>query len=187
MKVSNTLYVTKRSDWRKWLSLNFKEEKEIWLVFPRKSSGKPRLSYDDAVLEALCFGWIDSTIKSWDEEAFVQRFTPRNPKSSYSQPNKERLRHLIKETKIHPSVRPAVEQALEEEFVFPPDILESLKIDKQVWSNYQGFSPAYQRIRIAYIEKARERPEEFKKRLQNFIEKTRQNKMIGFGGIEKHY
>ena len=88
----NTLYVTCRKDWRAWLEKNFAREKEIWLVYPKQSSRKPRISYNDAVEEALCFGWIDSTVKTIDEEMYAQRFSPRNPKSTYSQTNKERLK-----------------------------------------------------------------------------------------------
>lgn len=187
MEIGNTFYPTQREEWRDWLQRNFTKAAEIWLIFPNKASGKPRLSYNDAVEEALCFGWIDSTIKKYNAESSVQRFSPRNPKSGYSQPNIERLRWLMKEIKLHPSLKTTVEQALKEQFVFPPDILEATKKDPEVWKNYQRFSPAYQRIRIAYIEAARKRPEEFKKRLDNFIGKTRKNKQIGFGGIEKYY
>lgn len=56
-------YFSNREEWRKWLENNFESEKEIWLIFPRKSTGKPCMSYNDAVEEALCFGWIDSTLK----------------------------------------------------------------------------------------------------------------------------
>lgn len=74
-----------------------------------------------------------------------------------------------------------------EKFVFPPDIIKAIKSDSAAWKNYKKFSPSYQRIRIAYIDAARNRPEEFQKRLENFIKKTRENKQIGFGGIEKYY
>ena len=71
---------------------------------------------------------------------------------------------------------------------FPNDIIDKMKEDETVWKNYQPFSEAYKRIRIAYIEAARKRPEEFEKRLNNFISKTKENKtIIGFGGIEKYY
>ncbi len=72
--------------------------------------------------------------------------------------------------------------------MFPEDILKLLRQDENVWENYQSFSEPYKRIRIAYIEAARKRPEEFQKRLNSFIEKTRRNKLImGYGGIEKYY
>jgi uncharacterized protein YdeI (YjbR/CyaY-like superfamily) len=187
MEIGDTLYVTSRKEWREWLQNNFDKDKEIWLIFPNKASGKPRLSYNEVVEEALCFGWIDSIVKKHDEDSSAQRFSPRNPRSGYSQSNKERLRWLVKERKLHPTMKASVEKVLEEKFVFPPDILKTIKEDPAAWKNYQNFSPAYQRIRIAYIDAARKRPEEYKKRLQNFIEKTKQNKQIGFGGIEKYY
>lgn len=117
----------------------------------------------------------------------MQRFSPRNPKSSYSQANKERLRWLLKGNLIHPSIEESVRKILGEKFVFPDDIINTIKKDKKAWKNYQTFSQSYKRIRIAYIDGARKRPEEFNKRLSNFIKKTRENKIIGFGGIEKHY
>ena len=182
-----TLYVNNRKDWRTWLENNFDKEKEVWLVFPKKASGKPRVSYNNAVEEALCFGWIDSTVKSIDEENRAQRFSPRNPKSGFSQANKERLKWLFEENLLHPSIRSTVKGVLEENFVFPNDILAAIKADKTAWKNYQRFSPAYKKIRVAYIDAARKRPEEFQKRLRNFLKKTRENKQIGFGGIEKYY
>jgi uncharacterized protein YdeI (YjbR/CyaY-like superfamily) len=187
MEIGKTLYTSDRNEWRSWLEKYFCLEKEIWLIFPNKNSAKPRLLYNDAVEEALCFGWIDSTIKKYDTQSSAQRFSPRNPKSGYSQPNKERLRWLLKENMLHPTIKPAAEKVLQDIFVFPKDIIRVLKNNLEVWRNYQDFSPSYQRIRIAYIDSARKRPDEFKKRLQNFIEKTRQNKLIGFGGIEKYY
>jgi uncharacterized protein YdeI (YjbR/CyaY-like superfamily) len=187
MEIGETLYVTNREDWRMWLEKNFDKQKEIWLIFPHKSSGRSRISYNDAVEEALCFGWIDSTIKKFDEESSAQRFSLRNPKSSFSQPNKERLRWLVEEKQIHPTMLDFVKKVLGEKFVFPPDIIKAIKDDKEAWKNYQKFSPGYQRIRIAYIDAARKRPEEFTKRLANFIKMTTQNKQIGFGGIDKYY
>ncbi len=185
--ITKTLYVKDRKAWREWLAANFTKEKEIWLIYPAKTSGKPRIPYNDAVEEALSFGWIDSTVKRHDEQSSAQRFSPRNPNSPYSQSNKERLKWLAKQGLLHPSVREPIEVVLREEFVFPPDILDALKENRKAWENYRKFSPAYQRIRIAYIEGARSRPGEFKKRLNNFIKKTEQNKLIGFGGIEKYY
>jgi len=94
--IGKTLYVTNRKDWRSWLAKNHTSESEIWLIYYKKGTGKPRISHDDAVLEALCFGWIDSTSKSIDEEKFAQRFSPRRPKSNLSQINLENVRQLIK-------------------------------------------------------------------------------------------
>jgi uncharacterized protein YdeI (YjbR/CyaY-like superfamily) len=157
-------------------------------VFPCKASGKKGITYNDAVEEALCFEWIDSTVKSLDKEYKIQHFTPRNPKSTYSQANKERLKWLLEHKMIHPEFEDKIRRILSVPFMFPDDIMGRLKDDKRVWENYQHFSDAYKRIRIAYIEAARGRTAEFEKRLNHFINKTREDKMIaGFGGIKKYY
>ena len=181
-------YFENRADWRQWLTDNFDTAHEIWFVFPLKSSGKKSILYNDAVEEALCFDWIDSTTKALDEEHKIQRFTPRNAKSTYSQANKERLRWLLENKMIHPRFEDKIQAILSEPFVFPTDIIDKLKQDPTVWENYQRLSATYQRIRVAYIEAARLRPEEFEKRLNHFMSKTKENKKItGFGGIEKYY
>ena len=186
MEITKTLYITHREDWRNWLEENYKTEKEIWLVYYRKQSGKPRIPYNDAVEEALCFGWIDSIIKKLDDESTVQRFTPRRAKSGYSQINKERLKKLIPQGKVIPEVLASLENVDLEAFEYPEDIMAALRENEQAWENFQRYSGSYKRIRIAYIDIARKRPEIFEKRLQNFLSKTEQDKQFGFG-IEEYY
>ncbi len=108
-----------REDWRNWLANNFETTDEIWFIFPLKSSGEKSISYNDAVEEALCFDWIDSTIKSLDKEHRIQRFTPRNPKSTYSQANKERLKWLLENKMIHPKFEKKTQNVLSEPFFSP--------------------------------------------------------------------
>ena len=188
MKKMETKYFTERQNWREWLEDNFETKDDIWLEYPLKKTGKERILYNDAVEEALCFGWIDSTVKSLDEETTIQRFCKRRKNSSFSQPNIERLKRLFENNLIHNSIKDEVSKIIQQEFVFPEDIIKRLKSDKGVWENYQIFSEPYKRIRIAYIDSARKRPDEFEKRLNNFIDKTKENKQIkGFGGIEKYY
>ena len=117
----------------------------------------------------------------------VQRFTPRKAKSGYSQQNKERLRWLADEGLLHPSVRESVVDVLNEAFVFPEDILWAVKANERAWERFQGFSPAYRRIRVAYIDNARTRPEVYQGRLKRFIKATEQGKQIGYGGIDKYF
>ncbi len=187
MEITQTLYVTDPKEWRQWLKEHYKTEKEIWLVYYKKHTGKPRIEYNDAVEQALCFGWIDSTARKLDEERTAQRFSPRRPKSGYSQANIERLRKLVAEGKVVYEVVELAGDLLERKFVFPPDIIEAIRTDEQAWENYQTFSEPYKRIRVAFIDGARKRPEEFQKRLNYFIKTARENKLIGFGGIEKYY
>jgi uncharacterized protein YdeI (YjbR/CyaY-like superfamily) len=187
MEITKTLHVTNPKDWRDWLKKNYKTEKEIWLVYYKKGTGKPRIEYNDAVEQALCFGWIDSIVKTVDEERTVQRFSPRKPKAKYSQANIERLRALVAQKKVLKEVAETLGDVLNDEFVIPPDILRAIKANDEAWKNFQKFSDSYKRIRIAFIDGARKRPEEFKKRLRYFIEMTGKNKIFGFGGIEKHF
>jgi len=95
--MSLKLYISNRKEWRKWLNVNHSIVKEVWLIYYKKHTGKPRIPYDDAVEEALCFGWIDSTIKRIDDEKYCQKFTPRNDKSNWSKLNKKRVAKLIKQ------------------------------------------------------------------------------------------
>ena len=188
MEVNKPTYFSTREEWREWLSENFDKEPEIWFVNPKKSSGKLAVLYNDAVEEALCFGWIDSTVKTLDEHHAIQRYTPRKPKSNYSQLNKERLKWLADNGLIHPQVVETIKAVIEEEFVFPQDIVEAIQQDAEVWANYQTFSDSYKRIRVAYIDSARESSDEYEKRLQYFIRKTKENKLIsGYGGTDKYY
>jgi uncharacterized protein YdeI (YjbR/CyaY-like superfamily) len=187
MQIGKTVYFSDRKDWRRWLEANYCKEKEVWLIYPKKASGKPRILYNDAVEEALCFGWIDSTAKRIDENSFAQRFSPRNPKTPYSEANKQRLRRMFMERKVIPSVEASVKNLIDEDFVVPADILEAIKSDKAAYENFERFSLAYKRIRVGYIDGARDRPEEFQKRLRHFIDATAKNKQFGFGGIQKNY
>ncbi|KQC15226.1 MAG: hypothetical protein APR63_12470 [Desulfuromonas sp. SDB] len=186
MEITITLYVTNRDDWRIWLEKNYQTEKEIWLVYYQRQTGKLRFPYNDAVEEALCFGWIDSINKNLDEERNVQRFSPRKPNSEYSQTNKERLKRLIKQGKVIPAVLDGLEDIDLDKFEYPSDIMKALRENPRAWENYQKYSGAYQRIRIAYIDNGRKRPGEFEKRLKHFIRKTEQDKQYGFG-IENYY
>ena len=179
---------SERYQWRQYLMEHFENGQEVWLVFPLKETGEESISYNDAVEEALCFGWIDSTNRYVDEHHQARRFTPRRKGSPYSRQNIERLIWLEQQGLIHPDLRERILPVIREPFVFPQDIMEILRQDPEVWSRYQQFSEPYKRIRIAYIEAARKRPEEFKKRLESFLRKTRQGKLIrGYGGIEKYY
>ena len=180
MKVGKTLYVTNRKDWRSWLQKNHCNEKEIWLIYYRKSSGKSRLPYNDAVEEALCYGWIDGIVKGIDKEKFAQRFTPRRIGSPISEMNKERVRRLIKNKLMTPIGLKSISFDRKEKFTIANDILEALKSNELAWKNFQKFSMGYKRVRIGYIEHVRNYDKKmFQNRLNNFIKKTAKNKKFG--------
>lgn len=103
MKISETLYAATRTDFRYWLTQNSNRKVEIWLIFYYKSTCKPNISYNDAVEEAICYGWIDSQTSPMDKERFVRRFSPRRKKGGWSKYNKERALRMLREGKMTPA------------------------------------------------------------------------------------
>jgi uncharacterized protein YdeI (YjbR/CyaY-like superfamily) len=186
MEIAETLYVATRDEWRAWLEANFETADEIWLVSYLAAIGQPSVTYNDAVEEALCFGWIDGIRKKLDEERHAQRFTPRRPGSPYSQTNKERFARLRAAGKVHPSVLERVRDVRPEDFEIPDDIVAALKAEPGAWEFFSATSPSYQRIRAAYADHGRPRPGEFEKRLANLVEKSSAGKQFGYG-IEGYY
>ena len=184
----NIIYCHHREEWRDWLSTHFESEKEIWFVFPTIDSNEVGVSYNDAVEEALCFGWIDGVAGTLDDKHQLRRFTPRRKGSEYSRLNIERLIYLDSNNMIHPEIRESIKNLISTPYIFPKDIIDEIKKDETTYKNYLSFADSYKRIRIAYIDAARKRPEEFKKRLNHFIAKTKDNKIIsGYGGADKYY
>lgn len=100
MRETEELHMASRSSWRLWLERNHDTEKEAWLVFYKKHMGKLDVTYDEAVEEALCFGWIDSILKRINDEKFVRRFTPRKPESKWSELNRKRATKMVNEGKM---------------------------------------------------------------------------------------
>src|SRR5579859_3515115 len=100
MEIGETLLVTTQQEWREWLEQHYAERKEIWLVYYKKGSGKRGIAYEEAVEEALCFGWIDGAIKGIDEETYAGRFTPRRVKSPWSASNRTRVVRLLEEGRM---------------------------------------------------------------------------------------
>jgi uncharacterized protein YdeI (YjbR/CyaY-like superfamily) len=100
MVIGETLYVTTRDEFRKWLEKNHKSKKEIWLIQYKKATKKPSINYVDAVEEAICFGWIDGLEKRMDAERYALRFSPRRAKSNWTNTNKDRARKMIAERRM---------------------------------------------------------------------------------------
>jgi uncharacterized protein YdeI (YjbR/CyaY-like superfamily) len=100
-----------RADWRRWLRENHASSSGVWLVTWKKSAGRPRVDYDAAVEEALCYGWVDSKSKTVDDERTSLFFTPRKPKSSWSESNVARVEKLERAGLMRKEGRRAVEAA----------------------------------------------------------------------------
>jgi uncharacterized protein YdeI (YjbR/CyaY-like superfamily) len=100
LKSLNLLHLTARAAWRSWLRKNHKRETEVWLVYAKRLSGEPRVEYEDAVEEALCFGWIDSLVRRIDDRRYAQKFTPRREKSKWSASNLRRIANLRRQGRL---------------------------------------------------------------------------------------
>ncbi len=157
MNKQNTLYVTNRNDWRSWLEKHYNSESEIWLIYYKNHTNKPRIPYDDAVEEALCFGWIDSIVKRIDDEKYKQKYTPRKKNSVWSQLNKKRSEKMIREGKMTDSGLASIETAkrngkwqaaYSSKKIFEmPDYLEkALKKNKTARENFNNFARSYKNI-----------------------------------------
>jgi uncharacterized protein YdeI (YjbR/CyaY-like superfamily) len=103
MEIGETIYATTAEEFRTWLMEHHQNKKEIWLIQYKKASGKPSLNYVEAVETAICFGWIDGLEKSMDTERYALRFSPRRPKSNWTETNKDRARKMIAAGKMTPA------------------------------------------------------------------------------------
>jgi uncharacterized protein YdeI (YjbR/CyaY-like superfamily) len=177
MDISNTIKPIDRIEWRTWLAQNHNMLTEIWVLSDDRPE-YPTVEYLDAVEEALCFGWIDGIAKRYSSHELAQRFTPRKPRSNWTELNKARARRLIRLGLMTEAGRVTMPD-LDAEFIVAEDILAVLRVEPEVWSNYQAFPDLYRRIRIGYIEEMRKNQGEFERRLQNFVSKTAANKMFG--------
>ena len=158
MVIRNLLEVKSRSELREWLKLNYDKETECWVVVKR---GRPvddgTFWYVDAVEEAMCFGWIDSTTKKISEEVTAQKLCPRKPRSNWSELNKERCRRMERLGLMTDAGRAVLPDMSEAGFVIDPEILRELQSDPMLWENFCRFPELYKRVRIDTIQIKKER------------------------------
>jgi uncharacterized protein YdeI (YjbR/CyaY-like superfamily) len=160
---------------------NHRTERECWVAVKR---GKPKddgtFWYVDAVEEALCFGWIDSTVKKTAEEITVQKLSPRKARGNWTELNKERCRRLERLGLMTEAGRAVWPDMSENGFAVDEDILRELQADPVLWENYQRLPELYKRVRIDRIQYLKEaRPALFRNRLDKFIENTRKGTLYG--------
>jgi uncharacterized protein YdeI (YjbR/CyaY-like superfamily) len=189
MTIFKTLHVTDREDWRAWLKENHDKEQEVWLIFYKKQTGKPVIPYDDAVEEALCFGWIDSIIKRMDDEKFSRKFTPRKADSKWSELNKKRVKKMIRQGRMTEAGLALInaakksgkwEQVISQpkELNIPPGIKDALSVNKKAWENFNQLAPSHQRQYIGWITTAK-KEETRQRRLKEALEILAQGKKLG--------
>jgi uncharacterized protein YdeI (YjbR/CyaY-like superfamily) len=168
-----------RAAWREWLDKHHATSQGVWLVFAKKHTGLPTLSYEDAVQEAICFGWIDSLLKSIDDRFHMQMFTPRKPKSAWSATNKARLAKLMKAGVMRPAGVAAVAAAKKsgswnthsdsDNLTIPPELKRAFDGNPDAKKNWPTYTPSAQSSFLRMISGAK-RPETREKYVRRVID-----------------
>ncbi len=178
-----TLHVGHRKEWRKWLARHYATSPGVWLVFYKEHTGVKSIPYEDAVLEALCFGWIDSLIKRLDDDRYARKFTPRKPTSKWSDINRKRWQKLkaaglltaaglaAAPTGKTYAPRPVIPE-------LPAYIAKALQSNPKAWSFFQQLAPSYRRHFVIWIDTAK-RSETRQKRIRESIALLTAGKKLG--------
>jgi uncharacterized protein YdeI (YjbR/CyaY-like superfamily) len=183
------LYFKTGGEWRKWLEKNHSESKGIWLIYYKKISGKPRIPYNDAVEEALCFGWIDGKIKRINDDYYIQWFTPRRRGSRWSELNKSRVQKLIIEDRMRQEGLSAYEEAAkktelihdikpEANMPVPDDLMEALMNNIAAYNNFINFPPSSRKLYLFWLKSAK-RAETRLNRITKIVERSEKNERAG--------
>ena len=184
MEEKKHLYFKNADEWRTWLHKNHHSSKGIYLLFYKVSSDYESIRWEEAVQVAICYGWIDSTVKKIDEHQRRQLFTPRKDKSVWSKLNKTYIEKLIQENAMHESGLRKIEIAKQngswnsldevENHVIPEDLQLAFKDNPKAWSNYQSFSPSYRKSYLYWLNQAK-RVETRQNRIREIILLCEQN------------
>ncbi|WP_414577727.1 YdeI/OmpD-associated family protein [Anabaena sp. CCY 9402-a] len=180
-----TFHAPNRQTWREWLENNHQNYIGIWLIYYKVKSGKPSIKYSEAVKEALCFGWIDSKVKSLDADRYLQIFTPRKPKSVWSKLNKQYIAELIEQSlmteaglaKITAAKQDGSWTSLDaiEALIIPDDLQQALAANADANQYFTAFSNSTKKNILSWIANAK-RPETRMKRIEQTINSATQNK-----------
>jgi len=166
MNPKDSVYFKNKNEWRTWLQNHHDTYAEIWVLHYKKSSHKISMNHFEAVEEALCFGWIDSTLKKIDEDRFILKFTPRKPKSVWSKINKEKAEQLIREGKMTPAGFQKIEEAKKQgvwdtaytnsiKDRLPTTLKNALRQNPEAWKNFQAFANSYRNMYIGWVKNAK--------------------------------
>lgn len=179
-----SFYAKDRAAWRAWLQKNHAIEKSVWLIIYRKECATPSVYYNEAVDEALCFGWIDSKPNKRDDESYYQFFAKRNPKSNWSKVNKLKIEKLIAANLMTEAGFKMIEIAKQngnwdalndvDEVILPLDLSEALNNNKLAFTNFEAFSRSSRRGILEWILNAKQ-PVTRQKRIAEAVRLAEQN------------
>jgi uncharacterized protein YdeI (YjbR/CyaY-like superfamily) len=179
------VYFPDRRKWRAWLAKNHDRHREAWLVFYKPHAGKPSLSYDAAVEEALCYGWIDSIIRRVDDERYVRKFTPRTNSGRWSESNLKRVRKLVEAglmtdiglAKMDAGVQPTLSPT--KQFTNAPAFFKrALTANPKARRNFMRMADSYRRMFVGWVCTAK-KAETRQRRMREAIQKLERNEKLG--------
>ena len=184
------IYPKSLTEWHQWLAHNYTHKESIWLVLPKKDSGKAGLEIENAILEALCWGWIDSTPNKIDDNFYKVRFSKRNEKSNWSAVNKKRIAKLKKEKRLQ---KPGMEMiklakqlgtwtALDEieKGILPNDLLEALAQHKNAKVHFEAFPFSIKRGILEWIMNAKRSETRAKRIVETAVKASRNERANQF-------
>ena len=189
METSAALFFRNGQEWRTWLQQYHTEINAVWLVHYKKSTGEPGITYDEALEEALCFGWIDGKMKSLDDEKYIIRYSPRKAMSVWSKLNKEKAEQLIASGKMTDAGLAKIEEAKSNGYwdsaytnrvmdELPLDLKNALILDKDAWYHFQRFANSYRNTCIGWVNMAKS-GETRKRRISEVVKRSSMNKKPG--------
>jgi uncharacterized protein YdeI (YjbR/CyaY-like superfamily) len=189
LKIEGSQSFKSRGEWRAWLAKNHSRAQELWLIFYNKRSAKPSISHQEAVEEALCYGWIDGLLKKIDEEKYALRFSPRRSGSIWSELNKRRVGRMIEQGLMTEFGQAKIEEAKrkgewtkavrrENAAVLPAELDQALKANSQARRNYESLPPSQRRLYVFWVAEAK-KDETRQKRVRAAVKMLNENKRIG--------
>lgn len=188
MKMPLTFHAADRAAWRNWLTEHGANTSEVWLIYFKAGSGKPGISYNDSLEEALCFGWVDSLIQKIDEEKYARKFTPRRAGSKWSELNKHLVAKLIKQGCMTEAGLARVDFPLDQapasrpkrpSLPLPDWLKAGLMTSPKAWENFSKMPPSHRRNYIGWISDAK-KEETRQRRIQEAIRRLEKNETLGF-------
>ena len=180
----NSFYAKDRATWRNWLETHHDVEKNVWLIIYHKDTGYPSVYYQEAVEEALCFGWIDSKPNRRNDKSYYQFFAKRNPKSNWSKVNKQKVSYLLEAGLMTAAGLQIIEiakqngtwTALDEvdNRIIPDDLQMALNENEEALKNFMAFPPSSHKIILEWINNAKQ-PSTRNKRIEETVRLAAQN------------
>ena len=180
----NTLDARTLEQWREWLAKHHDSESHVWLIFHKSHTGRASIAYNDAVDEALCFGWIDSLIKRLDDARYARKFTPRKADSKWSTTNRKRYAQLRASGRLRAAglKRPPTSRSYDRPRRWPSKVPQyirrALRSRPAAWNYFERLAPSHRRMYIAWIDSAK-RQETKARRLREAVDLLAAGRKLG--------